>query len=285
VAIARRRGRRLFGSDPAAFDRVRPGYPPGLYRVLERRCGLGPGAAVFEIGAGSGKATRELLARRVGRLTIIEPDPRFVRFLRANLGTPSRSVEFVPKAFEDATLDRGAYDLGVAATSFHWLRERSSLRKIARSLRPGGWWASFMNFSNDSRRPSAFRTAVRPLWDGLPGGSRSRVPARVRRARFRRARVDALRASGKFDRIRVDEFTTVRSLDTETLVGLYRTFSEVSTLPPKVRERFLREVGELIERRFHGRVRIPTRTTLYTARRRPEPRRARRVRRRRVVRA
>ena len=129
MAIARSRGRRLFGSDPAAFDRVRPGYPPALYRVLERRCGLGPGAAVFEIGAGSGKATRELLARKVGRLSIVEPDPRFVRFLRTTLPRRPGVIEILPHPFEDVRLTRSAYDLGVAATSFHWLRERSSLRK------------------------------------------------------------------------------------------------------------------------------------------------------------
>jgi SAM-dependent methyltransferase len=271
VAIDRRRGRRLFGRDPAAFDRVRPGYPPALYHVLEQRCGLGPGAAVFEIGAASGKATREILARKVGRLTIVEPDPRFVRFLRTALRRRPGVIEFVSKPFEDAELETASYDLGIAATSFHWLHERSSLRKIARSLRPGGWWASFMNVSNDARRPSAFRAAVSPLWDALPGARRSRVPRRVRLARFRRARLDALRASGKFDRIRVEEFRSERTLDTATLVGLYRTFSEVSTLPPRVRERFLRDVADLIDRRFHGRVRVPTRTTLYTARRRPLP--------------
>jgi len=275
VAIDRRRGRRLFGSDPATFDRVRPGYPPALYRVLERRCGLGAGAVVFEIGAGSGKATREILARKVRRLTIVEPDPRFVRFLRATLHRPRGVVTFVPKAFEDALLEPGTYDLGLAATSFHWLRERSSLRKIARSLRPGGWWASFMNFSNDSKRPSAFYRAVSPLWDALPGAGRPRVPRRTRNQRFRTARVDALRASGKFDRIAVEEFRSERTLDTPTLVGLYSTFSEVSTLPGPVRRRFLRDVGELVDRRFHGRVRIPMRTTLYTARRRTAPLRAR----------
>jgi SAM-dependent methyltransferase len=278
MAIERRRGRRLFGRDPAAFDRVRPGYPAALYRVLERRCGLGPGAAVFEIGAGSGKATRELLGRKVRRLTIVEPDPRFVRFLRANLRRPRGVVEFLPRAFEDATLAPGTYDLGVAATSFHWLRERSSLRKIARTLRPGGWWASFMNFSNDSKRPSALYRAVRPLWNSLPGERRSRVSPRRREQRFQRARLDALRASGMFDRLRVEEFRSERTLDTATLVGLYGTFSEVSTLPAPVRDRFLRDVAELIDRRFHGRVRIPTRTTLYTARRRPAGHRAARRR-------
>ncbi len=284
MAIDRRRGRRLFGSDPAAFDRVRPGYPPALYRVLERRCGLAPGAAIFEIGAGSGKATRELLARRPRRLTIVEPDRRFVRFLRAKLPQSAGAVEFVARPFEETRLDPASYDLGVAATSFHWLRERSSLRKIARSLRPGGWWASFMNFSNDARSRSAFRAAVSPLWDGLPGQVRPRRPRAVRHARFRRARLDALRASGKFDRVRVEEFRSVRTLDTATLVGLYRTFSEISTLPRPVRERFLREVGELVDRRFHGRVRIPTRTTLYTARRRPEPARRPGRRRRSAIR-
>ena len=41
-------GREAFGSDPANYDTIRPDYPDWVYATLVERCGLGPGAAVFD---------------------------------------------------------------------------------------------------------------------------------------------------------------------------------------------------------------------------------------------
>ena len=39
------------------------------------------------------------------------------------------------ETFERSELDEGAFDLGVAATSFHWLDQQPALAKAARALR------------------------------------------------------------------------------------------------------------------------------------------------------
>jgi hypothetical protein len=51
-------GRYLFGRDPLAYANSRPDYPEELYQRLLTRCELGPGVSAFEIGAGTGLATR-----------------------------------------------------------------------------------------------------------------------------------------------------------------------------------------------------------------------------------
>ncbi|EQD27852.1 Methyltransferase type 11, partial [mine drainage metagenome] len=139
----------IFGRDPEAYHRARLPYPERVYQVLIRRCGLRPGTATFEIGPGTGIATRELLQRGASPLTLIEPDRRLVRFLRANLRYRPGAVTFHPHRFEEVPLRPGSFDLGVAATSFHWLPERRGLRKVARALRPGGWWAAWGNEHGD----------------------------------------------------------------------------------------------------------------------------------------
>ncbi|EQD38338.1 Methyltransferase type 11, partial [mine drainage metagenome] len=58
-------------------------------------------------------------------------------------------MTFHPHRFEEVPLRPGSFDLGVAATSFHWLPERRGLRKVARALRPGGWWAAWGNEHGD----------------------------------------------------------------------------------------------------------------------------------------
>lgn len=266
--IDRREGQRLFGRGPREYDRVRPDYPDAIYRILSDRCGLTAGTSVFEIGAGTGKASRELLRRGADPLTVIEPDTRLVRFLRSSLAPWEGRVRFVVAPFEEADLPSGGYDLGVAATSFHWLSERSALRKVARLLRPGGWWAAWWSLSNDPFRPNPLSRALDPLFRALPGPHNPRTAERVIYARGVAARIAALRAVGRFDRIGTETVRWARTLNTATLVGLHRTFSNISTLPAETRRRFLADLGRLADEQFGGKVTMRMVATLYTAHRR-----------------
>ena len=268
--IPRDWGRRLFGRHAAVYDRVRPGYPEGVYRQLEQTCGLGPGAAVFEIGPGTGKASHELLRRGARPLVLIEPDRRMLRFLRGALAEWSDRVQFVARPFEDAELTPGSFDLGVAATSFHWLRQGTSLRKVARLLRPGGWWAVWWSLTGDPMRPTAFSRAVDPMFRALERRRASRVPERVAFARGRARRLAALRATGRFDRIRCRTIRWERSLDTAALVELYGTFGVIQVQTPARRRRFLGDLAQLVDEQFGGRVVLRVVVTLYTARRKPD---------------
>jgi hypothetical protein len=54
-------GRVAFGDDPAGYHATRPGYLDWVFETLRDRCRLAPGTATFEIGAGTGTATRRLL--------------------------------------------------------------------------------------------------------------------------------------------------------------------------------------------------------------------------------
>jgi SAM-dependent methyltransferase len=258
--------RHVFGRDPAGYDRVRLRYPPRVYEILAARCGLGPGAAVFEIGPGTGIATRELLRRGVSAITLIEPDRRMARFLLASLGARGRRATLLLSPFEKANLPRRSFDLGVAASSFHWLPPRASLRKVARALKPGGWWAEWGNQHNDGDRPSPFYRALEPLYRDLSGGRARPRGRRVSAAGRRALRVRTLRSLGVFDRISVEEIRWTARLSSAHARALWSTFSEIATLPPGRRERFLGALERLVDERFGGTVAVPIRTPLYLAR-------------------
>jgi SAM-dependent methyltransferase len=176
ATVDRRAGRQAFGADPAAYHRARPGYPEALWQALEARCDLRPGCAVFEVGAGSGLATGELLRRGADPLVAIEPDPRMAEHLRRTLAAPALSV--VEAAFEDAELAPGRFDLGCSFTAFHWVDAAQGLAKAHRALRPGGAWAMVWHVFGDPARPDAFHDATAELLQGAPlspsGGSRDR---------------------------------------------------------------------------------------------------------------
>ncbi len=281
--VPRRRRARVFGRDPGAYDRARLRYPPALWALLERRCGLRRGTSVLEIGPGTGIATRELLRRSGGPMTLVEPDRRLVRYLHRRLRDAGATVTIVPRAFERASLPPSSFDLAVAATSFHWLPLRPALRRVARSLRPGGWWAAWNSHHGDPYRPSRFQDELQPLYAQLRGRAApyDRGVRSDRRERDRR--FAALRSVGAFERPRREEIHWTATLSARRVAALWATFSEIQTLPTADRRRFLAKLDRLVRTRFGGRVRLRILTAVYTARRRTDgsgrdPRRPRRPR-------
>ena len=162
-------GRRAFGNDPASYHAVRPQYPDWVFATLVQWCGLGDGKSVFEIGPGTGIATRRLLDLGAGPLIAIEPDPNLAAYLRSN--NRDEALKVMISSFEDAALDESSFDLGVCATAFHWLEEDSALAKVAHLLRPGGWFAMVWNVFGDSTRPDPFHEATKCLLDAPRGPS------------------------------------------------------------------------------------------------------------------
>jgi SAM-dependent methyltransferase len=159
--LARQVGRQAFGENPASYHSSRPEYPDWVYATLASGYGLRRNAAVFEIGAGTGTATRRLLDLGADPLTAEEPDQRLAAFLRTN--NPDKALTIVVAPFEDASLEEEAFDLGVSFTAFHWLDEASALVKIASLLRPSGWWAAVWNVFDDDSRPDPFHEATKEL--------------------------------------------------------------------------------------------------------------------------
>lgn len=262
--VPRRIQKGVFGRDPGAYDRARLAYPKRVYEILTTHCGLHPGSAVFEIGPGTGIATRELLRLGADPIILIERDRRLARFLRTRWGDRDDRVQIAVAPFERVVLPSHGFDLGVAATSFHWLPERLALRKIARLLKPGGWWAAWNNHYRDPYRPSSFHRALQPLYREVFGPSESgHTRARARKDRGDRLR--ALASLGAFERISREDIRWAVTLGTRRLQRLWGSFSEIVTLPPGKRAWFLAELGQLVDERFQGTVEIPMLTPIYTA--------------------
>jgi SAM-dependent methyltransferase len=260
-------GRRVFGRDPRTFDRSRLEYPPRVFEVLRTRCGLGPSSAVLEIGSGTGKATRPLLSEGAGSVLALEPNLRLARFLRDRVRRFSSRVDVLSVGFEEAELPTRHFDLVVAATSFHWLEERRALRKVARILKPGGWWAAWWNHHGDPLHPSPLSRSLHELYaEGQPTWEEWLRRERDRARRESERRLSLLRRDGRFERISFEEVRWRTRLSTARIRGLWSTFSEVATLPPRRRGRFLDALAEIMDERFGGSIQLRVVTPIYTAR-------------------
>ncbi len=261
--IGKEAGRAAFGSDPAGYDQARPDYPEWVFDILRSRCGLREGSPTFEIGAGTGKATRRLLASGASPLLAIEPDARLARYLQDHGGSPALRV--VNSAFEDTELESSSFDLGTSATAFHWLDEPAALVRIVDALRVGGWWAPFWNTFGDPGRDDPFHEATKGLLSGGPVSPASSGSSRLEFGADTAARLAALEATGAFEMIDVEASHWSIELDPHQVMQLYSSYSNVILRPDG--ERVVAEIGRIARDEFGGRVTRNMTTVLYVARR------------------
>jgi SAM-dependent methyltransferase len=257
-------GRRFFGDDPDAYAAARPDYPEALYQRLVERCGLRPGAAVFEIGPGTGIATRRLLALGASPLVAIEPDDRLAAHLRATSADLRLRID--ETSFEETILAPEAFDLGFAATSFHWLEQASALAKVHAALKPGGWWAMAWHNFGAGPDKDPFQEATDHLFVETPESPSHGKAGRPPFSLDEEARLGDLAAAG-FEGGEVEIWRWTAIYETARVAALYRTFSPIQALAPERREALLADLARIADEQFGGRVERPFTSVLYTARR------------------
>lgn len=209
---------RQFGACADVYDRVRPGYPEELFDCLAER--LPREAAVVEVGAGTGIATRVMRARGWS-VTALEPDPDMAAWLSAEAG---QGLTVLGADFEHARLGRAWADAVVAAQAWHWVDRVRGLRKARRVLRQPGLIACWWNVGSIGDTDLAERlhqVFARSTWP---------VPALIGPAVIDQT-IDQLRADLRGDRRFRDPerwtFTFHREYQAEDLVALMSTMSQV----------------------------------------------------------
>lgn len=270
-AIRPDEGRSLFGGDPAAYDRGRPAYPARLFDLLEA-AGLGPGARVLDVGAGTGLATLELARRGAAHIVAVEPDARMAQQLRANAaasGAAGAAIEVVEATFEHYHPPAGSFDLVTAATSFHWIDESVGLAKARLALRTAGtialWWYVF----GDPERDDPFHVATRERLAVGRDSPSAGAPGEQSHALDVKARTGALRDAGFID-VRHELMRETARFTPAQIRDLYSTFSNTAHLSPVERDELLDYVEATAANDFGGRVERPLLVSLYIARSAPE---------------
>ena len=264
--IGREEGRRLFGSDPALYDRARPGHAEQVYTILAKRCGLGPGTSVLEVGPGTGQATRRLLALGASPLVAIEPNADLARYLASTVGN---RVEIRVLALEEADLPESSFDLAAAASSFHWIDELTGLAILFRALRPNGWVALWWTGFGDPTRPDPFRDATAELLSTMPKSpAGSHRGGRTPSEEGSEAWLGALAAAGYEDGL-LERIPWSKTYDARGIREIFATFSPFLYVDEKKRSETLDALEHIALTEFDNRVEKPIVTALYTARKPP----------------
>jgi SAM-dependent methyltransferase len=233
-----------FDSVAELYERARPVYPDQLFADLAVSAGLpAPDAAVLEIGAGTGKATRGLLARG-WRVVALEPGAELTAVARRVLGGLG-DVEIVQSSFEQwEPGTRQKFDLVLAATSWHWLDPGSAYRRAAGLLRPQGHLAIV---ATEHVLPPGgddfFRQVERAYEEvGMSDGLGGPVPPEAIEA----PDVEAIRSSGFFDLTAVHRYVWSQEYSADEYLALLSTYSGHIAASPEQRRTLFTRIRALI---------------------------------------
>ncbi len=228
------------------YERARPGYPDDAVRWL---VGEAP-QDVVDLGAGTGKLTRSLVA--LGhRVTAVEPLEEMLAHLRKVVPAATAVVGTA----EDIPLADGTADVVASAQAFHWFDQPVALKEIGRALRPGGRLALTWNTRDDRVEWVArLNEIVEPI---EPSG----LFGMVERATL------PIDESGLFGPVERATFSFAQRLDREGLRELVLSRSYCATRAPAEQEPVLAEVDRLFDEHAEGGpIELPYLTECFRAR-------------------
>jgi len=122
-----------FGNSAREYELGRPRWPEELIDQVAGELELGSDATVLDLGAGTGKLTRDLVPR-FGRVIAVEPDDA----MRAVLEEGVSEAESLAGSAEAIPLPDASVDAVFTAEAFHWYASDESVGEIVRVLRPRG---------------------------------------------------------------------------------------------------------------------------------------------------
>lgn len=229
-----------FGTVAGAYERSRPGYPAEAVRWL---IGDRP-RRVIDLGAGTGKLTRDLVAYGHNVVAVEPSGPMLVQLRQVLPSTDARqgTAESIPA--EDAS-----FDVVVMAQAFHWVDREVAVPEIARVLRPGGRLALVWNLRDESER------WVHDLWQVIaPDEPREIVSAE-------------LPPGSPFGPWEQATFRHTQPVDRDTTLELALSRSYVASRPTAERADLLARAGRIFDSHAGDDAILPYLTHCYRAKR------------------
>jgi len=132
---------RSFETVAAEYERWRPEYPAAAIRWAAEQLRLEPGARVLDVGAGTGKLTRGLVALGFEAVAV-EPGAAMLGQLRK--AVPEAEAHEAPA--EAIPLPDASVDAAFAGQAYHWFERERALPELHRTVRPRGGLALLWNW-------------------------------------------------------------------------------------------------------------------------------------------
>lgn len=232
-----------FNTVAALYDEVRPSYPQALVEDVIELSGIPVDGRILEIGPGPGKAT-VLFARYGYRILGLELGENLAEIARHNL-RPYPDATILNTTFEAWPVEPEAFDLVIAAQSFHWIPPEIGYAKIHEALKPTGAVALFWNHYAGTE--GTFEQEADEIYCEI-------VPELIARTRERPLeaiiadRAAEMATSGFLEGVEVRRYAWSERYDAERYIKLHDTYSDHRTLDDERRERLFAAIRELINK-------------------------------------
>ncbi len=243
-------GSRAFELVADVYERARPEYPAEAVAWIADRLELRAGRTVLDLGAGTGKLTRALVATGANVIAV-EPG----KAMMAELVHAVPEAQAVQGAAEDIPLPDASVDAVTVGQAFHWFRHDEALPELHRVLRSQGGISLVWN-SRDQDAPlqcdltdliARFFPPDRP---GGPGGGSWAQP---------------LAESDLFEPLDERRFRFAQTLDADALVDRIASISFVAASPLEERLALEQRLREIVAANG-GTVDFPYVTVVYVSR-------------------
>ena len=221
------------------YERGRPGWP----RAAVELAGVPAGAAVLELGAGTGKLTR-VLVTPFEHVIAVEPADAMRRLL----------VQLCPEAdvragaAEEIPVADASVDAVFAAEAFHRFERERALAEIARVLRPGGALVLLWNLPAGPTEPSI--AAAEAFLHDLVPGTRAELgydPLDLNPAVYESGEWRSAFADSPFGPLREARVPYAQTLDRDGLVAFFASMGWIADLPDDERLPLLDELRALLD--------------------------------------
>jgi len=127
----------------AADYRNRPGYSQHLLKAILALHPSQPKLAVADVGAGTGKLTKQLCDLGVSSVVAVEPNDAMRE--EGIIYTAGMAAQWKKGSGESTTLPDHSADWVLMGSSFHWVNLEQGLAEFHRILRPGGIFTAVWN--------------------------------------------------------------------------------------------------------------------------------------------
>lgn len=214
-----------FGAESGNYERGRPEYPAEAVAWMLAPLD-GADAAVIDIGAGTGKLTRAVLARPGTTITAVDPDAEMLATLRGVLP----DVPGLLGSAEQLPLPDAAADAAVLGQAWHWVEPIAASQEIGRVVRPGGVLGLIWNVRDE-----------RVDWVRRLSGIMKGSPAEQMIAENR------VRVAAPFGGPEEQRWEWKRAMSRPELHAMARSRSYVITSPPEEKARIAREMDALFD--------------------------------------
>jgi SAM-dependent methyltransferase len=214
-----------------AYERGRPSYPREALDWLFAQLELRPGRTVLDVGAGTGKLTRELVA--TGATAVAVEPVGAMRGVLEQVVPEALSLEGTAEALP---VDDGSVDAITVAQAFHWFDVPRTLAEFHRVLRPAGRFALIWN---RRRLEDPLHREINAITEPYHHETPSHLRGEWR---------EPLEESRLFTSAGQLEVPYEHLVDVDGVVDRVASISYIAALPERERDEVIARVRELAER-------------------------------------